>query len=111
MEDLETLHPGALVRELPDAVQSQVNDLFASHVMAVLVVVRRALLAVDDLPGWCLNNEVGRRTDFVTFEHSVNGPSPRPRSLVFECGIDLAYKIELQMSLIAVRIGDPRIVA
>jgi hypothetical protein len=34
MEDLETMHPGALMMELPDAVQRQVNGPFADHVMA-----------------------------------------------------------------------------
>uniref|UniRef100_A0A8W7P101 Uncharacterized protein n=1 Tax=Anopheles coluzzii TaxID=1518534 RepID=A0A8W7P101_ANOCL len=49
VEDQETLQPGALVRQLADAVQHQIDDLLADGVMATGVVVRRILLAGDQL--------------------------------------------------------------
>uniref|UniRef100_A0AAG5DK92 Secreted protein n=1 Tax=Anopheles atroparvus TaxID=41427 RepID=A0AAG5DK92_ANOAO len=49
VEDQEALQPGALVCQFADAVQHQVDDLLADGVMAARVVVRRVLLASDQL--------------------------------------------------------------
>ena len=45
MEDEESLHPGALVCQLPEAVQNQVDDLLADCIMPPGIVVRSILLA------------------------------------------------------------------
>ena len=49
VEDEETLEAGALVGQLPNPVQHQVDDLLADGVVAPGVVVGRVLLASDQL--------------------------------------------------------------
>ena len=51
MEDEETLEAGALVGQLPNPVQHQVDDLLADGVVAPGVVVGSILLAGDELLG------------------------------------------------------------
>ena len=51
MEDEESLEAGALIRELPDPVKDQVDDLLADGVVATGVVVGGILLAGDQLLG------------------------------------------------------------
>ena len=51
VEDEEALQTSALVSQLTDAVQDQVNDLLADGVVATGVVVRSILLASDQLLG------------------------------------------------------------
>merc|ERR1711968_187093 len=51
VEAHEALEASALVRELPDAVEGEVNNLLANSVMAAGVVVGRILLAGDELLG------------------------------------------------------------
>uniref|UniRef100_A0A182QUA6 Uncharacterized protein n=1 Tax=Anopheles farauti TaxID=69004 RepID=A0A182QUA6_9DIPT len=49
VEDQETLQTRALVGQLADAIQHQIHDLLADGVMAARIVVRRVLLAGDQL--------------------------------------------------------------
>jgi hypothetical protein len=49
MENEEALQPRALIRELADAVEGEVDDLLADGVVPARVVVRGVLLAVDQL--------------------------------------------------------------
>ena len=49
MEDEESLQPGALVGQLANAVQNQVDNLLADRVVAARVVVGRILFAGDQL--------------------------------------------------------------
>jgi hypothetical protein len=49
VEDQEALHSRAVVGELADAVQREIDDFLADGVVAPRVVVRRVFLAVDDL--------------------------------------------------------------
>lgn len=49
VEDEESLEPRALVGQLPDPVQHQVDDLLADCVVATRVVVGGVLLAGDQL--------------------------------------------------------------
>ena len=49
MEDEEALQAGAVVRQLPDPVQHQVDDLLAHGVVPSRVVVRRVLLPRNQL--------------------------------------------------------------
>jgi len=49
VEDEEALEPGALVGQLANTVQNQVNDLLADGVVTTGVVVGRILLAGDQL--------------------------------------------------------------
>ena len=49
MEDEEALQAGALVGQLADSVQDQVNDLFSDRVVATGVVVGGVLLSGDQL--------------------------------------------------------------
>ena len=49
VEEEETLEAGAVVRELADAVEHEVDDLLADGVVAAGVVVGRVLLAGDQL--------------------------------------------------------------
>ena len=51
MEDQEALQPCALVGQLADPVQDQVDDLLADGVVAAGVVVGGVLLAGDQLLG------------------------------------------------------------
>ena len=51
VEDHEALKARAVVRELAHAVEHEVDDLLADGVVATRVVVRRVLLAGDDLLG------------------------------------------------------------
>merc|ERR1719300_2256632 len=64
VEDEESLEPGALVRQLPDPVQDQVDHLLADGVVASCVVVRRILLAVDQLLR-VVESAVGSATSLV----------------------------------------------
>ena len=45
MEDEEALEAGAIIRALSDAVEDDVDDLFADGVMTAGVVVSRVFLA------------------------------------------------------------------
>ena len=49
VKDQETLEPAAVVRQLADAIEHIVDDLLADRVVATGVVVRRILLARDQL--------------------------------------------------------------
>lgn len=49
VEDEEALEAGALVSQLPDTVQHQVDDLLANSVVSPGVVVSSVLLACDQL--------------------------------------------------------------
>merc|ERR1712179_487936 len=49
VEDEESLETGALVSELPDAVEDEVDDLLADGVVTTGVVVGGVLLACDQL--------------------------------------------------------------
>ena len=49
MEDEESLETGALVGQLPDPVEDDINDLLADGVVATGVVVGGVLLAGDQL--------------------------------------------------------------
>ena len=49
MEDEETLESSALLREFPDSVKNQVNNLLADGVVTPGVVVGGVLLASDQL--------------------------------------------------------------
>ena len=49
MEDQEALETGALVGELADAVEHEVDDLLADRVVSARVVVGSVLLAGDQL--------------------------------------------------------------
>jgi hypothetical protein len=49
MEDEETLETSALVSQLSDAVQNQINNLFADGVVATGVVVGSIFLSSDQL--------------------------------------------------------------
>ena len=51
VEDEEALQTSALIREFPDAVQNQVDDLLTDGVVATSVVVGCILLAGDQLLG------------------------------------------------------------
>ncbi|EPY32002.1 hypothetical protein STCU_00936 [Strigomonas culicis] len=51
VEDHEALKARAVVRQLADAVEAQVHDLLTNGVVAARVVVRRILLAGDELLG------------------------------------------------------------
>jgi len=51
VEDEEALETGALVSQLPDPVQNQVNDLLANGVVTTGIVVGGILLASDELLG------------------------------------------------------------
>mmetsp|Transcript_2757 Transcript_2757/g.8361 ORF Transcript_2757/g.8361 Transcript_2757/m.8361 type:complete len:472 (+) Transcript_2757:1024-2439(+) len=64
VEGEEALEAGAVVRELADAVEDEVDDLLADRVVAAGVVVGRVLLARDDLLG-VVQLAVGAGADFV----------------------------------------------
>mmetsp|Transcript_15830 Transcript_15830/g.51540 ORF Transcript_15830/g.51540 Transcript_15830/m.51540 type:complete len:418 (+) Transcript_15830:301-1554(+) len=64
VEREEALEARAVVRELADAVEDEVDDLLADRVVAAGVVVRRVLLARDDLLG-VVELAVGARADLV----------------------------------------------
>mmetsp|Transcript_56617 Transcript_56617/g.100036 ORF Transcript_56617/g.100036 Transcript_56617/m.100036 type:complete len:463 (-) Transcript_56617:29-1417(-) len=49
VEEQEALQAGAVVRELANAVEHEVDDLLADRVVATRIVVRRVLLAGDQL--------------------------------------------------------------
>jgi hypothetical protein len=49
VEDQEALHPGAIVSELPDPVEHQIDDILPDHPVGARVVARRALLPGDHL--------------------------------------------------------------
>lgn len=49
MEDKEPLKTGALIRQFPDPVKYDVNDLLANRVVATSVVVSCVFLAGDQL--------------------------------------------------------------
>ena len=49
VEDEEALQPGALVSQLADAVEDEVDDLLPDRVVAACVVVGRVLLTGDQL--------------------------------------------------------------
>merc|ERR1719481_2310039 len=49
MEDEESLEPGAVIRQLPDAVQHQVYDLLTDSVVTSGVVISSILLTRDHL--------------------------------------------------------------
>ena len=51
MEDEEALQTGALVSQLADPVQDEVDDLLADGVVATGIVVGGVLLAGDELLG------------------------------------------------------------
>mmetsp|Transcript_34725 Transcript_34725/g.90867 ORF Transcript_34725/g.90867 Transcript_34725/m.90867 type:complete len:504 (-) Transcript_34725:11-1522(-) len=64
VEEQEALEAGAVVGELADAVEDEVDDLLADGVVATRVVVRRVLLARDELLG-VVELAVGARADLV----------------------------------------------
>merc|ERR1719504_23213 len=64
VEEEEALQAGAVVRELADAVEHQVDDLLADGVVAASVVVGGVLLARDELLG-VVELAVGARADLV----------------------------------------------
>ena len=49
VKDQETLQPAAIVRQLANAIEHIVDDLLADCVVATGVVIRRILLATDQL--------------------------------------------------------------
>jgi hypothetical protein len=49
VEDQEPLHPSALIRKLPDAIQRQIDDFLADSVVSACVIVSGVFLTVDDL--------------------------------------------------------------
>ena len=51
MKDEESLETSALISQLPDAVQDQVNNLLSDGVVTTGVVVGGILLASDELLG------------------------------------------------------------
>jgi len=65
VEDEETLEPGAVVRQLSDAVEDEVNDLLPDGVVPPGVVVGGILLSGDDLLG-VVELPVGSGADLVT---------------------------------------------
>ena len=64
VEAEDALEAGAVVRELADAVEHEVDDLLADRVVAARVVVGRVLLARDDLLG-VVELAVGARAHLV----------------------------------------------
>ena len=65
VEDEEPLEARAVVRQLANSVQDQVDDLLADGVVATSVVVSRVLLTRDDLLG-VVQLAVGTSAHFVT---------------------------------------------
>ena len=49
MEDHETLQSCAVISQLADAIQHQINDLLANGIMTTCVVIRSVLFARDNL--------------------------------------------------------------
>merc|ERR1711934_1303046 len=75
VEDEEALEAGAVVGELADAVEDEVNDLLADGVVATGVVVSSVFLAGDDLLR-VVELAVGASADFVAhgrLEVNVDG--------------------------------------
>jgi hypothetical protein len=64
MEDQETLETGALVGELSDSVEDEVNDLFTDGVVTTGVVVGGIFFARDQLL-WVEQLSVGAGSDLV----------------------------------------------
>merc|ERR1719247_12634 len=64
VEDKEALEPSALIGELTQAIESEVNNLFANGVVATGVVVGCVLLAGDELL-WVVELAVGASADLV----------------------------------------------
>jgi len=64
VEDEEALETSALIGELAEAVEGEVNNLFANGVMATGIVVGCVLLAGDQLL-WVVELAVGTSTDLV----------------------------------------------
>ena len=86
VEDEEALEPGALVGQLADTIQDEVDDLLADGVVAAGVVVGRILLAgdellrVEQLPVCTSTNLVytRRRTSFIALSPMVKNSVLRP---------------------------------
>merc|ERR1712086_98127 len=75
VEDHETLEAGAVVGELTDAVEDEVDDFLADGVVAAGIVVGSIFLAGDDLLG-VVELAVGASADFVAhsgLEVNVDG--------------------------------------
>ena len=74
MEDEEALQTGALVRQLTESVEDEVDDLLADGVVAAGVVVggillpRHQLLGMEQLP-------VGSGADLICRNGGLNSPS------------------------------------
>ena len=70
MEDEEALQAGALVGQLADPVEDEVDDLLADGVVAAGVVVGGVLLAGDQLLG-VEELAVGSGSDLVCTKHAA----------------------------------------
>ena len=71
MEDEEALEAGALVGQLADTIQNQVNDLLADGVVATGVVVGCIFLACDQLL-WMEQLAVGSSSHLIYDSRQTN---------------------------------------
>ena len=89
MEDEESLEAGALVSDLPDPVQNQVNNLLADGVMSPGVVIGRILFARNHLNKRKLTalETVKIGTDYLLWvEEFLVGPVP---NLIHHAGLEV----------------------
>jgi hypothetical protein len=66
VEDHEALETRAVIGELADAVENQVNNLFANRVVATSIVIGSVFLARNQLLGM-VELAVGASTNFIAY--------------------------------------------